>query len=171
MPLPDPFNSVKQLAAFTSFREGAATGADSVREGTFPFSAFEQALQDARVEIYRRTGERDDSEFTEARLYQLANAERYLATANLYPKFGERISTAFPESNIQSVSEVMVGADTPPPSGPGSKTEFWVDFMYQKVRGIGLSILYGQPWGLDTVAESEISDPWTRTTPNVWEQL
>lgn len=169
MALPDPFNSVKQLAAFTSFREGSAAGADSVREGTFPFSAFQQALSDARREIYRRTGERENAEFSESRLDDLREAELWLATARLYPRFGERLVLAFPESNLQGVGEVMSGADTP---SPVEKSEFWTGTMYQRIRAIGLSVLSGYPWDIQTVAESETigerftclsegqSDPW-----------
>jgi len=156
--LPEPFNTVAELAGFTSFRQGAAVGVDSVREGTFPFSAFQQALEDARREIFRRTGERPTTAFTEARLGDLREAELWLAAARLYPRFGERIAIVYPESNIQSTGEVMVGADTPPPSGPGSKGEFWVQFMYQQMRAIGLNILYGQPWDMGTVPESTTED-------------
>lgn len=156
--LPAPFNTVEQLAGFTSFRQGSATGVDSVREGTFPFSAFDQALRDARREIHRRTNERPLAAFSEARLDDLREAELWLATARLYPRFGERIAIAYPESNLQSIGEVSSGADTPPPSGPGSKAEFWTQFMYQQLRAIGLNILYGQPWDMGTVPESTTED-------------
>ena len=156
--LPVPFNSVEQLAGFTSFRQGAATGVDSVREGTFPFSAFDGALRDARREIYRRTNERENDAFTAARLDDLREAELWLATARLYPRFGERIAVAYPESNLQSIGEVSSGADTPPPSGPGSKAEFWTQFMYGQMRAIGLNILYGQPWDMGTNPEITTED-------------
>lgn len=159
MALPTPFNDETALAAFTSFKQGAKSGADSVREGTFPFAAFSQALRDARREIYRRTGERDTSEFTEARLDDLREAELWLATARLYPRFGERLILAFPESNLQAVGEVSQGADTP---SPYEKGDAWTGQLYQRIRAVGLSLLHGQPWSIETVAESEtLREPFT----------
>lgn len=152
MALPTAFNSVEDLTRFTSFKQGAGSGVDSVREGTFAFKQFEQALKDARREIYRRTGERDVSEFSEARLDDLREAELWLATARLYPRFGERLILAFPESNLQAVGEVSQGADTP---SPYEKGDAWTGQLYQRIRAVGLALLYGQPWSIETVAESE----------------
>jgi hypothetical protein len=152
---PEPFNTVADLAGFTTFRQGAATGVDSVREGTFPFSAFAQALRDARREIHRRTGERPAEAFSDARFDDLREAELWLATARLYPRFGERIILSFPESNIQATGEVKSGADTPPPLEKG---QAWIGGLYQQIRAIGLSILYGQPWDMATDPEATTVD-------------
>jgi hypothetical protein len=138
MAIPEPFNSVKNLLAFTSFQEGAGNGRESVLEGTFLFSQFATALRQSRNEIYRKTGRRKNDEFSDDRLEELTEAELWLATARLYPKFGERIALKFPESNLAGVGSVSQGADTP---SPLEKAQHWIDYATSRIRGMGLQLL------------------------------
>ena len=71
MALPDPFNSVSALLAFTSFEQGEANGQDSVRAGTFAFSQFENALRQSRYEIYRKTLRKGNDDFSDDRLEEI----------------------------------------------------------------------------------------------------
>lgn len=148
--LPSPFNSVADLVRFTCFRQGDSNGVDSVRAGTFEFEQFTEALQRARNEIYARAGKKQNTEYDDYRLAQLQECELWFATARLYPQFGERIAIVYPESNVASIGIAMTGADSPPPSGPGSKGEFWVKFMSDRARAQGERLLTGQgsAWGL-----------------------
>lgn len=141
MSLPEPFNSVADLLTFTSFQQGAPNGQDSVLDGTFDFNQFTKALKQSRYEIYRKTLRRGNDEFEDDRVEELREAELWLATARLYRNYGERIAVKFPESNLAGVGSVQIGADTPPPSGPGSKGEFWADFMMTRIRNFGLMLL------------------------------
>jgi hypothetical protein len=98
-------------------------------------------LKRARKEIWRKTLKRGNSEFDEDRVEELREAELWLATARLYPIFGERIALVYPESNLSGLGAATIGADTPPPSGPGSKGEYWAQFMEQLARKRGLELL------------------------------
>lgn len=141
MAMPQPFNSVEDLLSFTSFEHGAGNGAESVEQGTFAFSQFESALRRTRNEIYRKTGKRQNDEFAEDRTEELREAELWLATARLFPLFGERIAVKTVDANMAGIAEIQIGADTPPPSGPGSKAEFWAKFMSDRYRALGLMLL------------------------------
>lgn len=139
MALPDPFNTVEDLVLWSGFRQGASEGQASVLQGTFAYSQFETALAEARREIYRATLQAENDDFAEDRQDELKEAERYLATARLVPNFASRMQIAFPESNLQSVGEVMSGADTPSPYEKGAQ---WINVMYQRLRAIGLELLH-----------------------------
>ena len=141
MALPEPFNSVADLLTFTSFEQGAPNGQESVLAGTFDFAQFTKALKQSRYEIFRKTLRRANDGFEDDRVEELREAELWLATARLYRNYGERIAVKFPESNLAGVASVQIGADTPPPSGPGSKGEFWADFMMTRIRAFGLMLL------------------------------
>lgn len=138
MALPDPFNSVEELILWSGFDHGASSGQASVIQGTFAYSQFECALAEARRDIYRRTGQRDNDNFTEDRADELKEAERYLAIARLIPNYANRMQLEFPESNLASVGEVMVGADTPSPYEKGAQ---WIEKMYNAYRSMGLALL------------------------------
>ena len=138
MSLPDPFNSVQELVLWSGFEQGASNGQASVQQGTFAYSQFETALAEARREIYRATLRTENDDFDEDRKDELKEAERYLATARLYPNYGARMMICFPESNLSSVGEVMIGADTP---SPYEKSRQLVEFMAQRLRQIGLDLL------------------------------
>lgn len=138
MSLPAPFNSVEDLVLWSGFQQGPSQGQASVLSGTFDIAQFETALAEARREIYRRTRRKNNDEFNEDRADELKEAERYLATARLYPNFASRMQIAFPESNLQSVGDVMTGADTPSPYEKGQQL---INLMYKKLRAIGLMLL------------------------------
>lgn len=161
MALPDPFNSVAQLLAFTSFEQGASNGQDSVLEGTFAFSQFETALRQSRYEIFRKTGKRQNDEFDEDRLEELREAELWLSTARLYRNYGERIALKFPESNLSGINSVQIGADTPPPTDKGVH---WVEFMQSRIRAYGLMLLES-PSNRYSVAVSSVSSADSQDTP------
>lgn len=143
MSLPDPFNTVEELVLWSGFQQGPSEGQASVLQGTFALSQFETALQEARREIYRRTEGKGNDDFTEDRADELKEAERYLACARLLPNYSSRMQIFFPESNMQSVGEVVVGPDTP---SPMEKSRNWLGFMYKRLRAIGLELLRGIPW-------------------------
>lgn len=145
MAIPDPFNTVAELVLWSGFQQGPSQGQASVLEGTFALGQFETALKDARREIYRKTLRKDNDEFDEDRQDELKEAERYLATARLFPNFASRMQIAFPESNLQSVGDVMTGANTPSPYEKGAQ---WINLMYKKLRSIGLDLLRGIPWNM-----------------------
>lgn len=109
MALPEPFSKVKDLLAFTSFEHGGNDRRTSAEQGTFVFSQFQTALKQSRYEIYKATLRKQNDEFDEDRLEQLREAELWLATSRLMPKFGEKIAIAFAESNLSSVGSVTVG--------------------------------------------------------------
>lgn len=109
--LPDPFNSVAELVLWSGFEHGAANGQDSVLEGTFSFPQFQTALAEARREIYRKTANTANDGFDDGRRDELKEAERYLATARLWPNYGARMALKFPESNAQSVGGTFSGPD------------------------------------------------------------
>lgn len=138
MALPSPFNSVADLVLWSGFQQGPSDGQASVLSSTFALSQFETALKESRREIYRRTGRKGNDEFDEDRADELKEAERYLATARLYPNFGSRMQLNFPESNLSSVGDVSVGADTPSPYEKGRQL---MEFMYSSLRRIGLDLL------------------------------
>ena len=123
---------------WSGFQQGPSEGQASVLEGTFALSQFETALAEARREICRKTLGLDNDEFDDDRQDELKEAERYLATARLYPNFASRMQIAFPESNLQSVGDVMTGADTPSPYEKGQQL---INLMYAKLRAIGLMLL------------------------------
>lgn len=143
MALPQPFNTVEDLVLWSGFQQGPSEGQSSVLGGTFALSQFETALKEARREIYRKTLGKGNDDFDEDRQEELREAERYLATARLYPNFASRMQIAFPESNLQSVGDVMTGADTPSPYEKGQQL---INLMYAKLRAIGLELLRGIPW-------------------------
>ena len=138
MALPDPFNTVEELALWSGFQQGPSNGQDSVLEGTFAYGQFQTALRQARREIYRKTGLKQNAEFSEDRQDELKEAELWLAVARLYPNFASRMQLEFPESNIQSTGEVMNGADTP---SPYEKVKQLMELMYENLRRIGLDLL------------------------------
>ena len=138
MALPTPFNTVEELSLWSGFSQGAATGQDSVLNGTFTFGMFQTALRESRREIYRKTGKRSNTDFDEDRLDELTEAEKWLAAARLYPNYGSRMIIFFPESNIQATGETMSGADTP---SPYEKNDALLGRIYKKIRGIGLDLL------------------------------
>lgn len=156
MSLPNPFNSVDDLMGFTSFRQGSGGPQDSgdllqqsATDGTFAISQFEQALQRARNEIYRKTGSLDNDAFDEARKAELTEAELWLATARLYPMYGEKIALKFPESNLAGVGDLTLGADTP---SPVEKGQHWFEFMASRCRAMGDRLLRGDRWAMQTFA-------------------
>jgi hypothetical protein len=140
--LASPFNTVAELIAFTSFREGDA---DSIDRPAFKRSQFESALQLARNEIDVKTL---SAELTEERESQCKEAELYLATSRLYRLWGERLGLLTTDANLVGVGSVSLGADTPPPTGLNSKMDFWLVSMSQEYRRVGLSILNGQPFAI-----------------------
>lgn len=141
MSLPNAFNTVADLLAFTSFEQGAGNGIDAVRDGTFLFSQFQRALTMARNEIYRKTGRKQNDQFDDDRLAELTESELWLATARLYRQYGERIALKSIDADGASVASVQRQPDTPPPSGPGSKGEFWSHSMANWIRNMGLLLL------------------------------
>lgn len=153
-----PFNTVKELLAFTSFEHGAPNGTDSVRRGTFAFSQFQTALRNSRNEILRKTGGIANNAFSEDRREELKESELWLSAARLMPRFGERIAVKTVDANMAGIASVQLGADTPPPSGPGSKGEYYVKFMYQRFRAIGLELLNAK------------YDRWGFTHSNYWDR-
>jgi len=153
MSLPNPFNSVADLLAFTSFQQGAANGQDSVTEGTFAFSQFQSALRQARYEIYKKTLRKQNDEFDDDRLEELREAELWLSTARLYRNYGERIVLKFPESNLAGVASVTIGADTPSPTEKG---QHWVEFMLTRIRAMGLALLRGFAWDCQAFAFDDL---------------
>jgi hypothetical protein len=157
MSLPEPFNTVEELVLWSGFEQGPAQGRQSVLDGTFALSQFESALRESRREIYRRAGRRQNDEYDEARADELKEAERYLATARLYPNFGARMQLEFPESNLASVGDVMTGADTPDPYAKGRQL---VEFMYNALRRIGLACLRGDRWSVRPFAVGSDSPPF-----------
>lgn len=138
MALPSPFNTVEELSLWSGFSQGAATGQDSVLNGTFTFGMFTTALKESRREIYRKTGKRSNSAFDEDRLSELTEAEKWLAAARLYPNYSSRMFIFFPESNLQSSGEVLSGADTP---DPFFKSRQLLEFTYRRIRALGLELL------------------------------
>lgn len=138
MALPAAFNSVADLVLWSGFKQGASSGQNSVLKGTFAFSQFETALTEARNEIYRRTMQTANAEFSEDRLAELLEAEKYLAISRLWINFSGRIQISFPESNLQAVGEVMSGADTPSPTEKGKQ---YLDFQAARLRRIGLDLI------------------------------
>ncbi len=137
MSLPLPLNTPEELALWSGFTQGPATGQESVLNGTFELEQFETALTEARREIYLKTQFKQNEEFTEERLSELKEAERYLAAARLYPCYAAKMRIEFPESNLASVGDVMSGADTP---DPYSKAEGLMKAA-QQLRAIGLELL------------------------------
>ncbi len=178
MAIPSPFNTVEALMGFTSFRQGAggpsdegATLRQAAEDGTFAVSQFEDALQKSRNEIYARCGRKPNADYTDWRLSQLTEAELWLATARLYPKYGERIAIKFSESNLAGVESVTLGADTPPPSGPGSKGEFYTKFMVQQFRGFGLQLMLGmgENWSAELTTAKITNEPFPCLLPGYTE--
>lgn len=149
--MPSPLNTIAELIAFTSFREGDD---ESIERPTFKRSQFEYALQLARNEIYAKTLQADDID--ETRESQLKEAELYLATSRLYRMWGERLGLLTTDANLVGVGSVSLGADTPPPVGENSKMQFFIEKMATEYRRIGLEILRGLPW--DYKAFSVASD-------------
>src|SRR5687767_8764586 len=103
MALPIPFNDLAALMSFTSFRQRTGGPNDegealknSAIEGTYAESQFSKSLQQARNEIFARAGRKQNDEYDEWRAAQLTEAELWLATARLYPKYGEKIALKFP---------------------------------------------------------------------------
>jgi len=140
MALPNPFNTVEELVLWSGFEQGPSQGQASVLAGSFALGQFETALKESRREIYRRAGRKQNDEYDESRADELKEAERYLATARLYPNLGAKMQIKFPESNLAAVGDVMVGADTPSPYEKGRQL---VEFMYSSLRRIGLELLRG----------------------------
>lgn len=111
-----PFNNLETLYAFTSYREGAG-GSDNVGDslqqavldGTFSHSQLAGFLQRARNEIYSRCGQKTNDEYSQARRFQLSEAELYLTVARMYLVHAERTALKFPESNLAGVAEVTIG--------------------------------------------------------------
>ncbi|MBP7746921.1 MAG: hypothetical protein KA383_12395 [Phycisphaerae bacterium] len=134
----ETFNNVEELILWSGFDHGASSGQASVTQGTFAYGQFERALDEARREIYRKTGQRLNDEFDEDRADELKEAERYLAIARLIPNYANRMQLEFPESNLASVGEVTVGADTPSPYEKGAQ---WIEKMYSAYRSMGLALL------------------------------
>jgi len=158
--MPDPFNTVTDLLTFTSFQQGPGNGQASVAEGTFTLSQFESALQRARNEIYARAGKMENAAYETWRYDQLTEAELWLATARLYPMFGERLTLKFPESNMSALADVTIGADTP---SPVEKGVHYVKFMTQRIRAFGLELLYNhsENWDMRVGTEPSVeSDPY-----------
>ena len=159
MALPSPFNTVEELIVWSGFEQSDARGKDAVLQGSFPFEQFQTALKEARREIYRKTRQKQNDEFNEDRADELKEAERYLATARLYPNFGARMQLKFPESNISSIASVMNGADSPDPYTKGRQL---VEFMYQKIRAIGLELLNSPSncWAVGLTKYPETNNPY-----------
>jgi len=156
----DPFNTVSELLTFTSFQQGPGNGQASVQEGTFTLSQFESALQRSRNEIYARAGRMENDDYESWRYDQLKECELWLATARLYPMFGERITLKFPESNMSALADVTIGADTP---SPVEKGQHYVQFMTQRIRAFGLELLYNhnEVWDMVVGTEPSVeSDPY-----------
>jgi len=109
MALPKPLNDVEDLLKFTNFKHGTNSGPDSIAEGNFSMKQFEAALKHARYEIYRKTVRKQNEDFADDRLEEIREAELWLATARLMPKFGERIAIQTTDANLASVSSVLVG--------------------------------------------------------------
>lgn len=139
----DPFNSVAELKARTSFSQGNFGTAQSVDSATFTISQFQNALQDARDFIFARTNSTANADFTATRLPEIKEAERYFALERLYEIYGEEIALKSPDANIAAVAEVMSGADTP---SPYEKSAHWINVMSTKFRARGLLLLNGQPF-------------------------
>lgn len=155
---------------FTAFRPGAGGKEDTGETlqnaaiaGEFAYSQFSEALQRARNEIFARCGQKTNSEYAEWRSAQLTEAELWIATARLYPLYGERLAVKFPESNLSGLSELQIGADTP---SPVEKGVHWVEFMTAKIRGFGLELMLGQGsnWGIE-IGELPASDPYPCLAP------
>lgn len=107
----DPFNTVAELKARTSFSQGNFGTAQSVDDATFSISQFQNALQDARNFIFGRTNETANADFTAQRLTDVKQAERYFALSTLMEIYGEEVALKSPDANLAAVSEVSVGAD------------------------------------------------------------
>lgn len=165
--LPDPFNSVAELSLWSGFLQGDSNGQNSVLEGTFAFVQFETALAEARREIYRKTLRKQNDEFDEDRRDELKEAERWLAIARLWPNFGARMALKFPESNAQGTGEVFSGPDTP---APLEKSRQYVEFMYQRLRRIGLELLESPStrFAISIGTPNEAIDPYRCLAPGVF---
>lgn len=146
-----PFNSATDLLAFSSVSEGDSR---SVTSPGFSKSQLDGALQRARDEITDRTLAKANDDFGD-RLGVVTEAELYLATARLYDMWGERLGLLSTDANIVNVSEVGLGADTPPPLGPGSKMEFFAKNMAVLYRQKGLALLIGKPFSIAIGIEEE----------------
>ncbi len=164
MAMPDPLNSVADLLKFTNFAHGAGNDALSVKAGSFEYSQFDYALRRARNEIYAKAGRLDNADYDEYRLEQLTEAELWLATARLYPMFGERIALRFPEANLTSVAEITQGADTP---SPFEKLEVW-HRVAKEVRAFGLELLRGDPWDMAVGSETTTDNPYNCLADGVY---
>jgi len=174
MALPTPFNSVPDLMAFTSFRQGPGGPRDegsglqeAATGGTFDIAQYRSALQRARNEIYSRCGRLANDGYDDWRLSQLTEAELWLSTARIYPMYGERMALAFPESNLSGVESITIGADAP---SPVEKSKHWVDFMTQKIRAFGLDLMFGQGERFDIQIGSELTttDPFPCLCPGCY---
>ena len=173
--MPDPFNSVNDLLNFTSFRQGAGGANDegealqtSAIEGTFAFSQFTNALQRARNEIYARCGQLGNDEYDDWREDQLTEAELWLATARLYPMYGEKIALKYPESNLSGVDAVTIGADTP---SPVEKGKHWTEFMVARIRAMAEMLItgQGQNWDIETGDDLAFrTDPYPCLSPGFY---
>ena len=170
MSLPDPFNTVLDLCTFAAFRQGKGGPSDtgeslkqSVLDGEFSTSQLEAALAEARAEIFARAGQKQNEDYDDYRAAQLQESEKYLATSRLYQRYAEKLALKFPESNLQSVGSVSLGADTP---SPLEKMEVWhrVANVY---RQQGETLLRGQPWTMVVGTESE-RDPFTCLAPGMY---
>ncbi len=150
--MPEPLNTVTELIAFSSFREGDKMAVDTP---TFLKSQFEQALQAARDEITDRTMGKENEDFG-MRLGVVKEAERYLATSRLYDMWGDRLGLLSTDANLVNIGSVGLGSDTPPPLGQGSKMEFFIKSMSAIYRAKGLELLRGKPYlvGMGTDLDS-----------------
>jgi len=157
--LPAPFNSVEEFVLWSGFEQGESNGQNSVLEGTFSFGMFQTALRESRREIYIKTLRKQNDDFTEERAAELKEAERYLATARLFPNFGTRIQIKFPESNAQNLGEFGSGPDTPSPAEKGRQ---YVEFMASRFRRIGLELLESPSTRYQVTVGT---DTWTEQYP------
>ena len=139
MALPDPFNTPTELVNFACYQQGGEGTDGSIANASFKLSSLESALVAARNEIYTAT--LGATTFTPEREAQLQQAELWLATAILHSRFGERIGLYTANADLASVGDILRGADTPAPVGPGSKSEYWSKTMYSLYRQRGLMLL------------------------------
>ena len=154
----NPFNTATELLDFTSFIQGDSR---TVTKPVFKLSQIQLALQMARDEIFDRTLGKENDEFTSTRLGVIKTAEKYLAASSLYVMWGDRLGLLSTDANIVGAGPVNLGADTPPPLGPGSKMEFFIKNMANAYHSKGISLLIGKPFeiGLGTDMTDDIRFP------------
>jgi hypothetical protein len=153
-------NTIAELLEHTQFRQGSGTGVDSVREGNFTLLSFQNALDDAYADIQERLMGRDITSLPTYRQHRIKRAEVYLALAYLYEQFGERIGIVYPESNIQGVGGISVGADTPPPVGLNSKGEYYGKTLPTWARERATELLRGFKWKFSKFSLGYDSTEW-----------